>query len=120
MSKISVAPRRDHVTCAGRATAQVRRNDRCTLATDVHGGDAFVPALDDLALAEREGKRLTPVERTIKLLAFLAVDEQPAGIIDCHDLAGLRHQVSGRGLAPRLNHRDLTTRRFGTGAQIVI
>jgi hypothetical protein len=54
--------RRDDATGAARAIAQVRRNDQRALAADMRGGDAFVPALDDLALAEREGKRLAPVE----------------------------------------------------------
>src|SRR5580693_5929615 len=74
----------------------------------MHGGDAFVPALDDLALTDREGKRRPTVERTIEFLALLAVNEQPAGVIDCYGLAGLRHgsaagfdvndaQAAGRG-----------------------
>jgi hypothetical protein len=44
----------------------------------MHGGEAFVPAFDDLALAERKGKRLAPVERAVEFLALLAVDEQPS------------------------------------------
>src|SRR6202041_3705551 len=79
---------------AARTITQVRRNDQRALAAYVHGGEAFVPALDDLALAEREGKRLAPVERAVEFLALLAVDEQPSGVIDRHGLAGLRHGSS--------------------------
>jgi hypothetical protein len=74
--------RRNDATGAARAIAQVRRNDQRALAADMHSGEAFIPALDDLALAEREGKRLAPVERAVELLALLAVDEQPARVID--------------------------------------
>ena len=63
----------------------------------MHGGDAFVPAFDDLALAEREGKRLAPVERAVEFLALLAVNKQPSGIVDRHGLAGL-----GTGPVPGL------------------
>src|SRR5258708_39338655 len=62
----------------------------------MHGREAFVPALDDLALAEREGKRLAMVERAVEFLTLLAVDEQPAGVIDRHGLAGLRHGSGAR------------------------
>src|ERR1700723_4217290 len=41
--------RRDVGAGAVRAIAQVRRNDQRALAAYVHGGEAFVPALDDLA-----------------------------------------------------------------------
>src|SRR5712671_6009833 len=88
--------RRDVAAGAARAIAQVRRNDQRALAADMHGGEAFVPALDDLALAEREGKRLAPVERAVELLALLAIDEQPAGVIYRHGLAGLRHGSGAR------------------------
>ena len=37
---------------AARAIAQIRRNHQRALAADMHGGEAFVPALDDLALAD--------------------------------------------------------------------
>jgi hypothetical protein len=88
--------RRDDAAGAARAIAQVRRNDQRALTADMHGGEAFVPARDDLALAQREGKRLPPVERAIELLALLAVDEQPARVIDRHGLAGLRHRSGAR------------------------
>src|SRR5258708_31669043 len=88
--------RRDVAAGAARAIAEVRRNDQRALAADMHGGEAFVPALDDLALAERERKRLAPVERAVEFLALLAVDEQPAGIIYRHDLAGLPHGAGTR------------------------
>src|ERR1019366_3309316 len=91
-----------------RAIAQGRRNDQSALAADMHGGDAFVPALDDLALAEREGKRLAPVGRAVEFLALLAVNKEPAAVIDRYCLAGLGHgsrvrldvddaQAAGRG-----------------------
>src|SRR5271168_801788 len=88
--------RRNDAAGAARAIAQVRRNDQRALAADMHGGDAFVPALDDLALAEREGKRLATVERAVEFLTLLAVDEQPSGIIDRHGLADLRHGSGAR------------------------
>src|SRR3978361_2178791 len=78
--------RRDVVAGAARAIAQIRRDDQRALAADMHGGDALVPALDHLALAEGEGERLVPVERAVELLALLAVDEQPARVVDRHGL----------------------------------
>src|SRR6202521_2250729 len=112
--------RRDVAAGAARAIAQVRRNDQRALAADMHGGEAFVPALDDLALAEREGKRIAPVERAVELFALLAIDEQPSGVIDRHGLAGLRH-----GSGPRLDvddaqaagRGDLAGGKGGTGSK---
>ena len=86
----------DDTTRTSRAVTQVRRNDQCALAAHMHGGDAFVPALDDLALADRERKRLTPVDRAVEFLALLAVDEQPSRIIDRHGLASFRHGSGAR------------------------
>src|SRR5580658_4085602 len=100
--------RRDDAAGAARAIAQVRRNDQRALAADMHGGDAFVPALDDLALADRERKRLVPVERAVEFLALFAVDEQPASIVDRHRLAGLRH-----GSGARLDVDDAQATRRG-------
>src|ERR1700678_561253 len=100
--------RRDDAAGAARAIAQVRRNDQRALTADMHGGDAFVPALDDLALADRERKRLVPVERAVEFLALFAVDEQPASIVDRHRLAGLRH-----GSGARLDVDDAQATRRG-------
>src|SRR5262249_29530841 len=72
------------------AVAQVRRNNEGALAADMHGSDAFIPALDDLALADREGEGLVPVERAVELLALLAVLVEPSGVIDGDGLAGAR------------------------------
>src|SRR5262249_885433 len=80
----------------------------------------FVPALDDLTLAEREGKRLVPVRRAIELVAFFAIDEQPTRIVDRHSLAGLRNRSCARLYiddAQATGHGDLSGGRCGLNSQ---
>src|SRR4051794_24316702 len=50
--------RADRAARALRAVAEVRRDHQQPAAADLHPGDALVPALDDLPLAERERERL--------------------------------------------------------------
>src|SRR4051812_35735296 len=53
--------RRDHAAGAARAVAEARRDGELALAADLHAGDAFVPALDHVALAERKDEGLAAV-----------------------------------------------------------
>src|SRR5262245_43817139 len=46
--------RRDHAADPARAVTEVGRDDEGALATDLHRGNAFVPARDDLASADRK------------------------------------------------------------------
>src|SRR5580704_13923632 len=50
--------RRDRAAGAARAVAELGGDDKGALATDLHPGDAFVPAVDHLAGAEPEAERL--------------------------------------------------------------
>ena len=75
---------RDDAARAARAVAEVRRDHQCAFAADLHAGNAFVPAFDHAAAAERERKRLAPVARAVELGAV----EQPAGVVDDDRLAG--------------------------------
>src|SRR5262249_33615528 len=72
--------RRDDAAGAARAVAEFGRDHERALAADLHAGDTLVPALDDLAAAEREAEWLAAVERAVELLAFLALIVEPAGI----------------------------------------
>src|SRR5688572_6812695 len=69
------------------AVAEVGGYDEGAPAADLHGGDALVPPLDHLALAERELERLAAVDRAVELGALLAALIEPAGIVHHTDLA---------------------------------
>src|ERR1700674_338150 len=64
---------------------QIWRNAQLALASDPHAGDAFVPALDDLARAQHEVKRMAGTNRAVELLAV----GEPAGVIDFDMLSAL-------------------------------
>lgn len=67
-----------------RTIAHLRRDSKLALATDFHACNAFIPALDDFASAESEGKGLAAVERRIELSAV----GEGTGIVDGDLLAG--------------------------------
>src|SRR5262249_58222924 len=67
------------------AVAEVRGDDQLPLASHAHRGDAFVPALDHAAAAEREHERLAAIDRGVELLAAL----EPAGVVDADGVSGL-------------------------------
>src|SRR6266446_6324168 len=77
--------RRNDVAGAAIAVAQVRGDDELALAAHLHGGHALVPALDDAALADGEGERLSAVHRAVELLAAL----EPARVMHAHRFARL-------------------------------
>src|SRR5260370_41252917 len=83
------------------AVAQRGRNDQGALAADFHGGDAFVPAGDDLALPDRKLERLIAIDRTVEFLALLAVLVKPAGVMHDADLTGLWCRAGADG---RVDH----------------
>src|ERR1700761_7604716 len=62
--------RRNDAAGAARAVAERRRDDQGALAADLHGGDAFVPAADDLAHADLEFERLAAVDRGVEFRAL--------------------------------------------------
>ena len=80
--------RRYDAAGAARAIAELGRDDESALAANLHGGDALIPAGDDLMFAEGELERLVAVDRAVELLALDAVLIKPAGIVHDADLAG--------------------------------
>src|SRR5581483_12078388 len=72
---------RNDAARAARAVAEVRRDGELALAADLHAGDAFVPAADHFAFAEREHERLAAVLAGIELGARLAAAVEPAGVM---------------------------------------
>src|SRR6267154_2511775 len=76
---------------SGAACAVAERgwNDEGALAADLHCGDSFVPAGDDLALADGKLERLHAGDGAVELLAFGAVLIEPARRVHDADLAGL-------------------------------
>lgn len=60
---------RNDSTSAAVAVAKRRRNGQLAPLTDLHSQKTLVPALDDLALTNDEGQRLTTVTAGIKLSA---------------------------------------------------
>src|SRR5262249_30758615 len=79
--------RRDDAAGATRAIPKRGRDDEGALAADLHGGDALVPALDDLPRANAKLKRLTAINRTIEFLALRTVVVEPAGVMHHGGLA---------------------------------
>src|SRR5713101_5873113 len=73
---------------AAGAVAERRRDDQGALAADLHGGDAFIPAGDHLALPDRKLERLIAIHRTVELLALLAALVEPTRVMHDADLAG--------------------------------
>ena len=59
--------RRNDAAGAARAIAELGRDDQRALAADLHGGDAFVPAGDDLVLADRKLERLAAIDRSSRI-----------------------------------------------------
>src|SRR6476620_6062297 len=91
--------RRNDAARAAGAVAKRGRNDQGTLAADLHGGDALVPATDHPAAPDRKLERLVAVDGAVEFLALLAVLVQPAGIVHDAGLAGLgRSAGADRGV----------------------
>src|SRR5262245_16004303 len=82
--------RRDHPADPARAVAEIGRDDEGALAADLHRGNAFVPARDDLPSADRKLERLAAVERAVELLALGATLIEPAGVMHHASLASPR------------------------------
>src|SRR3954451_5280589 len=77
----------DDAARAALAVGELRRDRDPPPAADAHPGDAVVPALDDLALAETELERVGAIPRRVELLAVLP---RNADVVDLDDLAGDR------------------------------
>src|SRR3954468_17550058 len=60
-------PRLDGTTRAARSVPEFRRDRQPPPATDLHPGDALVPAADDLTGAEPEGEGFAAVPRCVEL-----------------------------------------------------
>ena len=58
---------RDDAACPASAVAKAGRNEKLTLAADLHGGDALVPARDHLAGTDLERERLAVILRAVEL-----------------------------------------------------
>jgi len=70
--------RRNDAAGAARAIAQLRLQDQCALAADLHAFDALVPALDHAPRAQGEFERFAAIDRAVEFLAFdPVVIEQP-------------------------------------------
>src|SRR5215831_17286218 len=67
-----------------RPVCEARRDNQLSLASDFHGHNAFVPALDDHAHPYWERKRLSMVERAIEFIAIL----QCADVMHCYSVTG--------------------------------
>ncbi len=95
---------------AARTVAEFGWDDQRALTAHLHGGNAFVPPLDDHADADAELERLAAIERAVELRAFLPVLIEPAGIVHHARLARL-----GRGAGAFGGVDDLQARRCGHG-----
>src|SRR5882724_10371363 len=87
---------RDHAAGAARAVTELGRDQQRALRPDLHAGNAFVPALDDLPVAEREGEGAAAIERAVELGALGAVDPEPSGVVHHASLAGGRGRTRTR------------------------
>src|SRR4029077_8383298 len=81
---------RDDAPRAARAVAEARRDEQGALAADLHARHPFVPALDDLPLAEPERERAPAVQRAVELASLGPVHPQPAGVVHHAGLARRR------------------------------
>src|SRR5258706_2423737 len=79
---------RNRAAGAARAVAELRRNGELAPAADLHAGHALVPALDHVALAEREHERVAAVLARVEFRAARALVEEPAGVVHRDFLAG--------------------------------
>src|SRR5215470_15356128 len=73
--------------CPGKTSftvGQLWRNAELTLAADFHSLNAFIPALDDLSVAQDELERVASAYRTVELLAR----RQPPCVFNFHFFAG--------------------------------
>src|SRR5436305_1497503 len=76
--------RRNYAARPAGTVAEVGGDGELPLAADLHAGDAFVPAADDLPAAEVEAEGALAVMAGVELGAVL----QPAGVVDVDGLAG--------------------------------
>src|SRR5690606_5541116 len=65
------------------AVRHVPRDRELALSADLHARQTFVPALDDLALPDRELERLIAIARAVELLPV----HQGARVVDLHLVA---------------------------------
>src|SRR5690606_28768686 len=80
--------RRNDAAGAARAITELGRDHEPAGTADLQAGDAFVPAADHMAGAERKAKRLAAILARVGLGARLAVLEQPAGVMHRYLVAG--------------------------------
>ncbi len=83
---------------ASAAVGIVRRAAEDALLTDLHGGDAEVPASDDAAGADREGELLASIARRVEEGAVL----QSADVVGSH--VGARGGLLASALNEHLLH----------------
>src|SRR6266699_2545769 len=76
--------RRDYSASALRSIPEIWRDAQLTLAADFHSGDAFVPAFNNLASAERELERMSRAHGAVELLAV----GEPSGVVHFNFLSG--------------------------------
>src|SRR5208337_3845692 len=66
------------------AITESRRNNQRALPAHLHAFHALIPALDDLACAERKFKWVAAITRAVELAALVlrrSLDVQPAGVM---------------------------------------
>ena len=102
------------------AVGEAGQDREPALAADAHAGDAFIPALDDIACAEREVERIAPRAARVELTAAVG---EPA---DVHDdvspsPAGAPAPTTRSSLttAPEIKSSGASLRAFFEGARIV-
>src|SRR6478735_10609641 len=74
---------RNDTAGAALSIAELRRNDQRSLAADLHGGHALIPAGDDALHADGKLEGRAAVDGRIELSAFLTPFGEPAGVV--HD-----------------------------------
>src|SRR5690348_10334721 len=100
--------------------AELRRNDQRSLAADLHGGDALIPAGDDALHADGKLEGRAAVDGRIEFSAFLAPFGEPAGVV--HDtrlaLLGAGTRADGRvdDFQAGLGRHDFSFRLRGSRA----
>src|SRR5882724_10840466 len=75
--KDELSARWNHFARAPLAVAQLGGNVEHAFAALFHAGNALVPALDNIAFTDEDGKRLSAVEAAVELLTI----RQLAGVV---------------------------------------
>lgn len=90
--KIQSGATRDDTACTTVSVSQSGRKDDLTAFANLHGGEGFVPAANDLSRADFEAEGATTVPRTVELADGIETI-QPSRVVGFDGLSSLRNST---------------------------